>query len=112
MSVSGPDFASLCGIELVNQSAGPMGVQGAALVLDKVLGKVLPRWPSQLSLFGLAGAAMIVAAGARGTLPSNIPPSALLVGSNFRSLRYGGGCLVCAGEDDDGVWPLETPPGL
>ena len=68
MSVSGPDFASLCGIELVNQSAGPMGVQGAALVLDKVLGKVLPRWPSQLSLFGLAGAAMIVAAGARGTL--------------------------------------------
>ena len=45
-----------------------MGVQGAALVLDKVLGKVLPRWPSQLSLFGLAGAAMIVAAGARGTL--------------------------------------------
>ena len=75
VSVSGPDFASLCGIELVNQSAGPMGVQGAALVLDKVLGKVLPRWPSQLSLFGLAGAAMIVAAGARGTLH----PSALLV---------------------------------
>ena len=68
VSVSGPDFASLCGIELVNQSAGPMGVQGAALVLDKVLGKMLPRWPSQLSLFGLAGAAMIVAAGARGTL--------------------------------------------